>query len=705
MESPGGHPMAKRGRRPKRHRPECDVEEEPTSLPITRSIAKWSASLKSLGNQPETGSGSAVQTRTRSKRNTSQSVEVNRLVCDIGGRRSPQPAKSREPLPDVTKREKCESIETIQFMPPEFTSQLNTEFSRLADAQKKASEENAKWLRHEWRSFCDEKKNLRLNVILQLEAALNSVDEVEQCFSNCCKESTATKNSFNGLKDNLDKCLQQVRRFNSETPVVTMDLQRTCSSAAQDSSEKLKPLHTSGKRQNHIGSAVPTCTLPSKVSTGASKDFANCVVECSPLSQPAQFKHPFQDGANRGSPNSAPREILFRKVDEVIGDKLISYRDKIPILHHILSCFLDVQDNAITNLTEKCRSLREEKEVLQRRIHEEVNLTSKAVSQSFIAQFEAAQKFVEEVERGMEHSSREHKATKKYWYRVKSDINNSLQQIKGHLQQSASECHESSEKSNRRHGNGDEQIYGISGSYSDDGATPNLLQIALSNARVAVSRLQRIFSEFKNSRQVKTGGSQTLEGVLDVFFARPSHSSYYIKSTLNRLLFEGFENESFNTSLGISQFPNPNLRQRNFYQYYLRTRECNDMDDIEDPQFKEFFETKLSSLLLEISPDCHSRRTEVRCLDELGNSLLASSFRNATRSVWLLHKLAFSFESPAAIFRVGVGTDVDPEYMEAVVSLDDNDRLVDKVGFMVAPGLRLRNTVIPSEVYLTCKCE
>ncbi|CAM6119748.1 unnamed protein product [Calypogeia fissa] len=148
-----------------------------------------------------------------------------------------------------------------------------------------------------------------------------------------------------------------------------------------------------------------------------------------------------------------------------------------------------------------------------------------------------------------------------------------------------------------------------------------------------------------------------------------------------------FENESFNTMFGVSRFPHPNKRKEMFYAYYEQNKQStSDCESLtQDPQFKEFCEMKLYSFLWKLVPHCNlTKRVQVTHLQRLGGPELVSAFNTAATKVWLLHKLAFSFELPATIFRVEEGADLDSAYMAwNIVTVEDNERFVSKVGFII----------------------
>lgn len=83
-------------------------------------------------------------------------------------------------------------------------------------------------------------------------------------------------------------------------------------------------------------------------------------------------------------------------------------------------------------------------------------------------------------------------------------------------------------------------------------------------------------------------------------------------------------------------------------------------------------------------------------------SVFYDSFVRAASSIWLLHKLAYSFKPVVEIFQVERGVEFSMVYMEDILgrcSLPGKAR--PRAGFTVVPGFKVGRTVIQSQVYLT----
>ncbi|CAM6104140.1 unnamed protein product [Calypogeia fissa] len=412
----------------------------------------------------------------------------------------------------------------------------------------------------------------------------------------------------------------------------------------------------------------------------------------------------FED--RRDMQRQVARGHLLKNYERTMSSKKNNYARKVSEFRKTLTQFLDLQDEAhddeIKRVTLECNSLHNfeklvlqtEIEVLQKR-NKELNLRCKVAAQ--ITELEAA---VNQLKQCVEEPV--HQATKSV---VPGRKRSGKRRLLKSVQQCSGDSPALGENLRPKQRNGDDKLHAaaISGSYTDGVAKPTRLHLDMSLARAAVAAFhQELFESFKRRQESEW---DLLDKVDGVFFARPNHKSHYFKSSVNRVFFDGFENESFNTMCGVSRFLDPNHRQETFFQYYLHEREQRTAeDDIQDPQFAEFCAMKVYAFVWEMVP-ASGNRLEVGWLEHLGGPNLVSTFKSAAKTVWLLHKLAFSFEPPASIFQVEEGADMDPKYMvSTIVQLDDDERLVPKVGFMIDPGLLLHGEIVMRcEVYLAAR--
>uniref|UniRef100_A0A0D6R6Z7 Uncharacterized protein n=1 Tax=Araucaria cunninghamii TaxID=56994 RepID=A0A0D6R6Z7_ARACU len=196
-----------------------------------------------------------------------------------------------------------------------------------------------------------------------------------------------------------------------------------------------------------------------------------------------------------------------------------------------------------------------------------------------------------------------------------------------------------------------------------------------------------------------------------VRYAKRAHKKYAFESYVCQRIFGGFENESFYVTDSIPAVVDPE-RQR-----------LELMAQFQDIQSRDPFD------LLAVSPDClfgkfcHTKYLHIvhPKMEEsfFGNpdqrnhvlngghprTPFYQSFLKLAKAVWLVHRLAFSFDPRVNIFQVRKGTDFSEVYMESIVKnvelADDVVGLRPKVGFTVMPGFRIGKTVIQCQVYLT----
>ncbi|CAA0842686.1 Plant protein of unknown function (DUF641 [Striga hermonthica] len=123
--------------------------------------------------------------------------------------------------------------------------------------------------------------------------------------------------------------------------------------------------------------------------------------------------------------------------------------------------------------------------------------------------------------------------------------------------------------------------------------------------------------------------------------------------------------------------------------------------------FARFCERKYEELVhptMECSIFRHLDRKEKKVLDSWKSlSVFHELFVRMASSIWLLHKLAYSFNPVIEIFQVERGVEFSMVYMENV--LGKKVVFVGKskpiVGFTVVPGFKVNKTVVQSQVYLT----
>ncbi|PIA50120.1 hypothetical protein AQUCO_01300694v1 [Aquilegia coerulea] len=196
----------------------------------------------------------------------------------------------------------------------------------------------------------------------------------------------------------------------------------------------------------------------------------------------------------------------------------------------------------------------------------------------------------------------------------------------------------------------------------------------------------------------------------DVEYVKIGHNQYAFLSYVCLGMFQGFDSAGFG------------LKEDEF--------ECKDSDYVVEKkksslrQFVEHATDDAIEILNNDSNGCFARFCELKyqrlvhptmecslfkSLDqnELVLSLWRSSaafyqtFVDMASSVWMLHKLAISFDPIIEIFQVEQGIDFSMIYMENVTGKAvASGKTRPKVAFTVIPGFKIGRTIIQSQVYL-----
>ncbi|KAG0578232.1 hypothetical protein M758_4G007200 [Ceratodon purpureus] len=179
----------------------------------------------------------------------------------------------------------------------------------------------------------------------------------------------------------------------------------------------------------------------------------------------------------------------------------------------------------------------------------------------------------------------------------------------------------------------------------------------------------------------------------------------YFESFLNTVLYESFENVTFEPNGATTIYDPDLLRQACCRDYHeLKKLDWASIErslDINKPQgamtivnpvFHRFFVIRMELIL--------SQLTKVAD-HETSISLLAAFF-NAFKSVWLLHHLAFATELPVTIFRVPARADFDPRFMEQVTTYEE-EAVRSRVSVMVSPGFIVNRQTIKCQVFCSSK--
>ncbi|KAK4742514.1 hypothetical protein SAY87_000515 [Trapa incisa] len=191
----------------------------------------------------------------------------------------------------------------------------------------------------------------------------------------------------------------------------------------------------------------------------------------------------------------------------------------------------------------------------------------------------------------------------------------------------------------------------------------------------------------------------------NVLYAKRPHKKYAFESHICQKMFSGFQQESY----GIESDAHL-VDKESFFHQFLALREMDPLDILgqsPDSVFGKFCRTKY---LLVVHP-----KMEASFFGNLDQRNFVAGgghprtpfyqvFLKLAKSIWLLHRLAYSFNPNVVVYQVKSGSEFSEVYMESVVKnlvMDETTCERPKVGLMIMPGFSMGGTVIPSQVYLS----
>ncbi|WCJ22899.1 hypothetical protein M5689_004961 [Euphorbia peplus] len=194
-------------------------------------------------------------------------------------------------------------------------------------------------------------------------------------------------------------------------------------------------------------------------------------------------------------------------------------------------------------------------------------------------------------------------------------------------------------------------------------------------------------------------------------YVKPGHNRYAFLSYVCLIMFRGFDSKQFGLDEAESEpetLSNDSVKVNSPLKQLLEHVSSSPVELISrNPQcqFSKFCENKYQQLIhptMESSIFANLDRNEAVLSSWRSLSVFYESFLNMASSVWMLHKLAFSFDPVVEIFQVEKGADFSMIYMEDITRkcslLPVKTRT--QIGFTVVPGFKIGRTVIQARVYL-----
>ncbi|KAF8099685.1 hypothetical protein N665_0238s0014 [Sinapis alba] len=192
----------------------------------------------------------------------------------------------------------------------------------------------------------------------------------------------------------------------------------------------------------------------------------------------------------------------------------------------------------------------------------------------------------------------------------------------------------------------------------------------------------------------------------DVAYAKRPHKKYAFESYICQRMFSGFQHKDFSVD---SETAMADEDTETFFRQFLALKDMDPLDALctnPDSNFGKFCRSKY---LILIHPKMEA--SFFGNLDQrdyvMGGGHPRTGFYQAflklAKSVWILHRLACSFDPAAKIFQVKKGSEFSDSYMESVLKniVVDEKGESPRVGLMVMPGFWIGGSVIQSRVYVS----
>ncbi|WJX49345.1 hypothetical protein P8452_35793 [Trifolium repens] len=254
------------------------------------------------------------------------------------------------------------------------------------------------------------------------------------------------------------------------------------------------------------------------------------------------------------------------------------------------------------------------------------------------------------------------------------------------------------------------KLRGLSTKESEDGngffpidLTPDLFTSSVEAAAKAIHDFSKpLINMMKAAGWDLDAAANSIEP--NVVYAKRAHKKYAFESYICQRMFGGFEQESFSV-----KSDNIIVNKESFFHQFLALREIDPLDMLgqnPDSIFGKFCQSKYLVVVHQKMEASFFGNLDQRNHVMGGGhprTPFYQAFLKLAKSIWLLHKLAYSFEPNVKVFQVKGGSEFSDVYMESVVKnliMNENDEKP-KVGLMVMPGFWIGGSVIQSKVYLS----
>ena len=189
-----------------------------------------------------------------------------------------------------------------------------------------------------------------------------------------------------------------------------------------------------------------------------------------------------------------------------------------------------------------------------------------------------------------------------------------------------------------------------------------------------------------------------------VVYGKRAHKKYAFESHICQKMFSGFQEESFSL-----EAVNLNVSSEGFFHQFLAVRAMDPLDILSQSPDSVFGKFCRSKYLMVVHPKMeHSFFGNLDQRDYVMSgghprTPFYQAFLKLAKSIWLLHRLAYSFDPKARVFQVKGGSEFSEVHMESVVKniTFGEQEEKPKVGLMVMPGFMVGGSVIQAQVYLS----
>lgn len=232
--------------------------------------------------------------------------------------------------------------------------------------------------------------------------------------------------------------------------------------------------------------------------------------------------------------------------------------------------------------------------------------------------------------------------------------------------------------------------------------TPDLFISSVEAAYKAIHDFSKpLINMMKAAKWDLDAAAQSIEP--SVVYAKRAHKKYAFESFICQRMFSGFQDVTFS-----DKPDNIEVNKESFFHQYLALREMDPLDALGQNPDSIFGKFCRSKYLVVVHPKMEA--SFFGNLDQrnyvMGGGHPRTPFYQAflklVKTIWLLHRLAYSFDPSVKVFKVQRGNEFSEVYMESVeknLVMDEGDQKP-MVGLMVMPGFWVGGTVIQSRVYL-----